>query len=63
MRRQKSMRAVALTLLSLGIAAPACAQTAAEYPKRSIRLLVPFAPGGGTDIIADRKSTRLNSSH
>ena len=59
---------------------------AQDFPSRPIRLIVPQAPGGGTDILgrnvaqklgeqlrqpaivenrtgADRKSTRLNSSH
>src|SRR3954471_674376 len=40
-----------LTMLMLGGAAPdAVAQT--KYPNRPIRLIVPFAAGGGVDVVA-----------
>src|SRR2546427_9568759 len=43
---------------------PAPAQTSDVWPSRPLRFILPFPPGGGTDILGrDRKSTRLNSSH
>jgi len=50
------LKRLPLLLLCL-IAAPA---TAADYPTRAIKLVVPFAPGGGTDVLGRIIGQRLS---
>ncbi len=52
MRRGAGVRAFtgALAIGSLLVAGEVAAAAASDYPRRSIRMIVAFSPGGGTDI-------------
>src|SRR5687767_6902128 len=50
------MRTLLLLLISLACAAPASAQ---NYPAKPIQIIVPFPPGGGTDLLARVMADKL----
>ena len=52
--------ALALAIASAGLGTRA-AQAQSDYPARPVTLIVPFAPGGGTDISARTLAARVGS--
>src|SRR5262249_60084657 len=64
-REQKRMsihtRAAALALAATAViaAGPVGAQ---EYPSRPIRIILPFSPGGGSDLLARLLAQRFQAS-
>ena len=50
-----------IAVMALSIGAVALPADAAEYPDHAIRMIVPFAAGGGTDVLARIIAQNLNS--
>jgi tripartite-type tricarboxylate transporter receptor subunit TctC len=51
-----------VVVASLALPLPAAAQSADAYPSHPVKILVPYAPGGATDIIARIVAARLTES-
>jgi tripartite-type tricarboxylate transporter receptor subunit TctC len=52
MQRSRFLRRAAGGLLAIALAAAGCVAHAESWPSRSIRMVVPLGPGGGTDVAA-----------
>lgn len=59
-KRQFVQAAVAAAATGLGAALPSAVRAQGAWPSRPIRIIVPYAPGGTTDIVGRRVGQRLS---
>src|SRR6202161_3684568 len=52
---------IRIAALALSLGATALPAAAADYPDHAIKMIVPFAAGGGTDVLARIIAQNLNS--
>jgi tripartite-type tricarboxylate transporter receptor subunit TctC len=57
-RRQFHLRALGLAAAGLALPGPARAQDG-DYPNRPVRIIVPFAAGGGPDLLTRKMAVKL----
>jgi tripartite-type tricarboxylate transporter receptor subunit TctC len=51
-----------IALLAAGVALPRLARAQQDWPSRPIRLVVPFPPAGGTDVISREMGSRIGAA-
>ena len=61
-RMSRTLITCATLALAASAAVPAFAQTADQYPAKPIRLVIPFPPGGGTDILSRVVANKLTEA-
>src|SRR5689334_17432916 len=59
----RSKRSWTTSVCALALLGAGCAVAAESYPARPVRLIVPFAPGGGADFMGRLVAQNLNEQH